>query len=209
MYMPSTNLPETIFRRLASVYNNDDVVVGREWSIVAMHHTEKHRHYHTLDHLADIIEQLSRSGYGDNEVMLWATLYHDIVYSITAKDNEEKSAALAAERMHALNVPPTVADRVEKCILATKHHEPTGDTIVDLFTDADMSILGRAWPVYEQYAQQVRKEYSIYPDLLYNPGRKKVLNGFLEMDRIFKTDYFYDKYEQAARENIALEIDML
>lgn len=208
--MQSLNMSlEVDFRRIAGLYCYDEAILRREWDIVAMHHSGKHRYYHTLDHLADIVEQLGRSGYGDNEVMLWATLYHDIIYSVTAKDNEERSAALAVEHMQALNVPATIIAPVEKCILATKHHEPAGDMIVDVFTDADMSILGREWPVYERYAQQVRKEYSIYPDLLYNPGRKKVLKGFLEMDRIFKTDYFYDKYEQAARQNIAKEIDLL
>jgi predicted metal-dependent HD superfamily phosphohydrolase len=52
----------------------------------------------------------------------------------------------------------------------------------------------------------VRKEYLIYPDLIYNPGRKKVLHHFLAMDRIFKTDFFYNKFEQQARQNLRKEI---
>jgi hypothetical protein len=33
-------------------------------------------------------------------------------------------------------------------------------------------------------------EYSIYPAFIYNPERKKVLNHFLLMDRIFKPAFF-------------------
>lgn len=34
------------------------------------------------------------------------------------------------------------------------------------------------------------REYSIYSNVVYNSGRKKVLNHFLTMNRIFKTDFF-------------------
>jgi predicted metal-dependent HD superfamily phosphohydrolase len=52
----------------------------------------------------------------------------------------------------------------------------------------------------------VRREYSIYPDLLYKPGRKKVLQHFLNMEHIFKTIHFYTLYEQNARNNLNREI---
>ena len=79
----------------------------------------------------------------------------------------------------------------------------------NLFTDADFSILGAHWETYSIYSQNVRKEYSIYPDLVYNPGRKKVLKHFLEMTRIYKTDYFYSKLEELAKCNLLGELDTL
>ena len=63
--------------------------------------------------------------------------------------------------------------------------------------------------LYDTYCQQVRKEYSIYPDFLYKPGRKKVLEHFLNMERIFKTTYFFDLYEAQARENLRRELSSL
>lgn len=180
------------------------------WREVADQYTAKGRHYHNFDHLADVLEQLQPVISDDNaNVMVLATIYHDIIYSITAKDNEERSAALAVERLAVLQVPATTIKEVELCILATKHHQPTGNTVADLFTDADMSILGRNEDTYATYARNVRKEYSLYPDLLYNPGRKKVLQSFLAMDRIFKTEHFYALYEQQARQNVAWEITTL
>jgi predicted metal-dependent HD superfamily phosphohydrolase len=89
--------------------------------------------------------------------------------------------------------------------MATKRHEPSDDEI-DLFTDADLSILGSSPDVYQLYSQQVRQEYSIYPDLLYKAGRKKMLLHFLEMEHIYKTSFFRNKYETTARRNLENEL---
>jgi hypothetical protein len=62
------------------------------------------------------------------------------------------------------------------------------------------------WETYLDYCQKVRKEYSIYPDLLYNLGRRKVLEHFLQMKMIFKTEAFFNRFEQNARQNIGREI---
>lgn len=74
-----------------------------------------------------------------------------------------------------------------------------------LFIDADLSILGKSPPVYNSYSKQIRQEYAVYPDTLYLPGRKKVILHFLEMPRIYKTDFFYEKYEEQARKNLRRE----
>ena len=81
------------------------------------------------------------------------------------------------------------------------------DTDTNLFTDADLAILGTDWNSYKKYYQQIRKEYSIYPDMIYNPGRKKVLHHFLHMERIYKTVWFYNRYEQQAIINLEKELN--
>lgn len=75
--------------------------------------------------------------------------------------------------------------------------------------DVDLSVLGKDTQTYLGYTKQIRKEYSIYPDFLYNLGRKKVLQHFLELENIFKTEDFRDKYESQARKNIEFEISIL
>ncbi|MDI9865290.1 hypothetical protein QM480_13200 [Flectobacillus sp. DC10W] len=133
--------------------------------------------------------------------------YHDAVYDSLKSNNEEKSAALAERRMKDLEVSEEIVARVVEMILVTKTHIVSENQDINYFTDADLSILGKNWEVYNQYAKQVRNEYAIYPDLLYNPGRKKVLKHFLEMNQIFKTDYFTQKYEEQARINIQRELE--
>jgi predicted metal-dependent HD superfamily phosphohydrolase len=133
-------------------------------------------------------------------------VYHDAVYNPLKKDNEEKSAVFAEERMKFINVPSPVIERCKNHILVTKSHRESADPDTNIFTDADLSILGQDWETYLEYCRQVRKEYSIYPDMMYNPGRKKALEHFLQMERIFKTDAFFEKYEVKAKENIKREI---
>jgi len=137
---------------------------------------------------------------------VFALVYHDFIYSPTSKDNEEKSAREARKKLALLNVPPEKIRFVEELILATKNHVLNKSSDINLFTDADLSILGSAEDLYKIYSQQVREEYSIYPDILYKPGRKKVLQHFLEMTAIFKTDFFHDKLEAAARRNLENEL---
>ena len=91
--------------------------------------------------------------------------------------------------MHQVSAPQETIVLCKEQILATKSHVKSTDSDTNFFTDADLSVLGQSWEVYSIYYKNVRKEYSIYPDLLYNPGRKKVLQHFLSMARIFKTEF--------------------
>jgi predicted metal-dependent HD superfamily phosphohydrolase len=106
-------------------------------------------------------------------------------------------------------VPTEIIENCKSQILATKKHQDSSDIDTNFFIDADLSILGQDTETYKIYFQNVRKEYSIYPDLIYNPGRKKVLKHFLELKRIFKTEYFYAKYENQAKQNLQTELEQI
>jgi len=145
----------------------------------------------------------------DWQIIVFSIAYHDSIYNALKQDNEEKSAGLAYERLALINIS---TDRREKCkeqILATKGHYSSNDADTNYFTDADLAILGSSYLNYKKYTEQIRKEYEIYPDLIYKPGRQKVLNHFLQMPTIYKTAYFIEKYEQQARNNILDELKLL
>jgi predicted metal-dependent HD superfamily phosphohydrolase len=181
------------------------------WNDLAKAYSGKSRHYHNLDHLSNMLTQLEgcRTLITDWNAVMFALFYHDFVYNPIASDNEEKSAAEAEKVLATLNVPPRQTELVKELILATKSHQQSGNNDIDLFTDADLSILGSDSAEYETYTANVRKEYSIYPDLLYKPGRRKVLEHFLNMPYIFKTGYFRDRLEISARANISNELKKL
>jgi len=178
------------------------------WQEVEYAYSASSRHYHTLAHLENLLVQLKsfQSQFKNWDTIVFAIAYHDVVYKVLKSNNEAKSADFAAKRLQAIAFPPEEIEICKKFILATRKHEP-GDEEVNLFTDADLSVLGAEPEVYKLYATQVRKEYKLYPDLVYNPGRKKVLQHFLSMPRIFKSDFFYEKYEAAARRNLAWELE--
>lgn len=196
------------FSNLIQRYTQQTAGIDQYWHEIETAYKGPKRYYHNLTHLEQLFQQLLplKAEITDWDTLLFSLFYHDIVYKVRRQDNEEKSAELAQERLQALSYPP---ERIERCvaqIIATKSHTLSSDADTNLFTDADLAVLGQDWPTYHSYAQQVRREYAIYPDLLYKPGRRKVLQHFLDMERIFKTAHFYDLYEQKARTNLSQEL---
>lgn len=199
------------FLKLLKNYTEDTRLVNECWMEIELQYSTKKRHYHTLSHLDNLLQQLIevKSNINNWETILFTLYYHDIVYKASKSDNEEQSAILAEKRMKQCCVPTTVIDICKAQILATKKHLIDSSSDTNYFTDADLSVLGQRWESYAAYFQQVRKEYSIYPNMMYNPGRKKVLKHFLEMERIYKTDYFHHTFEVQAKQNLQRELEML
>jgi predicted metal-dependent HD superfamily phosphohydrolase len=203
-------LKET-FTRLLTNFTDNNRLANELWTEIEKNYSSKKRHYHTLQHLDNLLAQLIEvKGEIQNwETTLFTLYYHDIIYDALKSDNEEKSAELAEMRMNQISVSNNIIKLCKKQILATKSHIESTDSDTNYFTDADLSILGQTWPIYSMYSKNVRKEYSIYPDFVYNAGRKKILNHFLAMDRIFKTNFFYNKFEIQAKGNIQKELEQL
>ena len=199
------------FTSLMSRYTQDRAVSKKFYSELVTSYSEKGRHYHNLNHLESLLQQILpiADQLRDLDTVLFALYYHDAVYHVLRKDNEERSARLAQKRLTILNFD---SNRIEICkqhILATKTHGLSNDSDTNFFVDADLSILGQDSLTYKRYAEGVRKEYSIYPDIIYKPGRKKVLTHFLEMEKIFKTEPFFARFESQARINLKTELEAL
>ncbi|WP_324028174.1 hypothetical protein QSV08_09665 [Maribacter sp. BPC-D8] len=201
-------LKET-FTALLLKYTDDKRLINVLWTEIEKNYSGKKRHYHTLQHLDNLLSQLTivKGEIKNWETILFTLYYHDIIYNATKSDNEEKSADLAEKRMKEISVSSNIIEQCKKQILATKSHHKSINSDTNYFTDADLSVLGQSWEAYSLYYKNVRKEYAIYPSFIYNPGRKKVLHHFLSMDRIFKTDFFYNQFETQAKQNLQRELD--
>jgi len=201
----------SIFSNLISKFSLDEKLKNDYWTEIEKSYSQKNRKYHNLSHLENMILELEnvKNQISDYDALLFSVFYHDIIYKATSKDNEEKSAEKAKISLEKLNISNDKIINIYNQILATNSHKRSDDSDTNFLLDADLAILGKDWNVYENYIQQIREEYSIYPDFLYKPGRKKVLTHFLEFEEIFKTEYFQEKYEKMARENIQREITML
>lgn len=199
------------FTQLLQGYTTDTALVNPLWTEIETHYSEKKRYYHTLTHLDHLLQQLleCKTLIDDWDTVLFSLFYHDIIYNSLRQDNEEKSAELAVKRLNQLSYPLHKSAACYAQILATKGHQLSKDNDTNLFTDADLSILGSHYDTYLQYAASIRKEYAVYPDFLYRKGRAKVLQHFLQMERIFKTDYFYERFEAQARQNLSAELKQL
>lgn len=202
---------ESTYIELIQEYEVNTNSATELWSEISTNYSKSSRYYHNLEHLEDLHSQLTneKSKIENWQVILFTLFYHDIVYKSTKKDNEEKSAELALKRMTQIGVNKKHIKLCFDQIIATKTHEPNPNSDTNFFTDADLSILGRESSQYKIYCKNIRKEYSIYSDFLYNKGRKKVINHFLSMDSIFKTDEFNSQYERQARKNLKAELESL
>jgi predicted metal-dependent HD superfamily phosphohydrolase len=176
-------------------------------------YAETGRAYHTLDHVRDCLAELEAAqGLAERPVEIECALwFHDAIYEPGEADNEARSAAWAARALRAGGAGQAVAGRVAALILATRHPAATPPSSADLalVADVDLSILGRPLAEYDAYARGIRREYAALPDAVYRQGRAEVLRAFLAQERVYRTAFFYARYEAPARRNLARELSSL
>ena len=174
------------------------------------------RHYHNLAHIEAMLALVAdyRALLHDPEAVEAAIWFHDAIYDSRAKDNEARSAALAAEKL-AGRTNAERLDQIVAMIVATATHELPGladkeaDRDAALFLDMDLSILGASPEAFDAYEQAVRREYGWVEEPMWRAGRGAVLNTFLARPRIFHTEEFQQRFEPQARQNMARSLEAL
>jgi predicted metal-dependent HD superfamily phosphohydrolase len=166
--------------------------------------SEKHRHYHTLQHLRECLEyfELSRTDMREPAEIAIALWFHDAFYDPHRDDNEKRSADWAREAAQADGVAPGVAQRVHAMVMTTQDHMPQPDADMQLLVDIDLSIFGAPPERFHESDEQIRREYAHVPELEWRTRRKRVLRGFLDRPRLYGTERFHAMLEQRARQNI-------
>ena len=187
----------------------EDNEIQQNWTDLEKAYSNKSRHYHNLTHLKEMIAsfEIYRDQLQNPNEILFSIFYHDFVYSASKKDNELKSAEFALAIL-----PENISlnkQLVFDAICATQQHQHNSIEDINWLIDFDLKILAKDWEDYKIYFEQIRKEYRIYPDFLYKPGRAKALKHFLEYEFIFQTNEFRGLYEEKARRNIEKEITLL
>lgn len=195
-----------IFEALCQRYSDDLPLIASLWEEIVERYSKPHRYYHTLEHL----EHLYRLLIPFKDVVAWESLlftlfYHDIVYDVPSRTNEQESALLARERLQQLNVPLSQIEKVVEMIIATQHHS-SQDTETQIFLDADLAILGSEPTVYQNYLQKIRQEYQIFSDEAYRQGRIAFLQTMVTREPIFHHPIFYQRYEAQAKANLKREL---
>ncbi|MGE0222093.1 MAG: hypothetical protein AB7F35_11805 [Acetobacteraceae bacterium] len=126
-------------------------------NLVALWH-EPHRRYHAAGHAGVLWHRhLAHGGDPDDAVIAHALAYHDAIYTVGARDNEARSAALW--RSDAAGLPVTLRDPVDRAIMATANHAGEHpDEVVQWMVDLDLSPLGEPWPLFEANTQALIDE---------------------------------------------------
>jgi predicted metal-dependent HD superfamily phosphohydrolase len=173
--------------------------------------SERHRHYHTLQHLRECLDHLdaARALARDPAQIAVALWFHDAFYDATRQDNEQRSADWARDAAMQAGITRSAGDRLHAMILATKHEAAPQEGDTRLLVDIDLAILGADPARFDESGEQVRREYAHVPEDQWRIGRGRVLRHFLERDRLYNTQRFHDMFEAQARQNIRRALQRL
>jgi predicted metal-dependent HD superfamily phosphohydrolase len=185
---------------------------GRAWfEILVNRYSEPHRHYHTLHHIAECLDEFDPVRHLASqpvavELAIW---FHDVIYDTHAADNEEQSALLAEQCLSEAGAGMDTRLAVWDLVLSTRTRDATTHVDAPLLVDVDLSILGKKENRFRECESQIRQEYSWVPDAIFAAKRAEILEGFLTRDRIFSTDWFFQACETHARANLQASLARL
>lgn len=187
---------------------HDMPVFDKMFADIIQHYQEPHRHYHNDTHLKecfalfdDIKDKLHRP-----KLVALALFYHDVIYNPKSASNEADSSHFAQSALMGKLSADDVAV-ISDYILATKDHINTASNprhAHDLayLLDMDLAILGADFDRFTAYNAQIRQEYAWVFKPIYHFKRRQVLQEFYAKQRLFLTDYFYQRLERRAKENL-------
>ncbi|HET8879268.1 MAG TPA: DUF4031 domain-containing protein [Arthrobacter sp.] len=171
---------------------------------------EEHRNYHSRTHLLAVLEALDRLTAPEPppRTVLLAAWFHDAVYRGIAGEDEEESARLAEDRLAHAGLPSGEAGEVARLVRMTADHRPApGDDAAALLSDADLSVLGGDPAAYARYRSAVRQDFAHIGDADFAAGRAAVVRHLLDLEPLFHTDRGRALWQDAARRNLAAELD--
>jgi len=179
-------------------------------------HSGPERGYHGWSHplaLLALFEDVKATLH-DPVAVHAAILLHDAIYEPRAKDNEARSAVLAAELL-ADAIPADSLARTLALIEATaKHAIPDGLPAADaadmaVFLDMDLAILAAPAEAFDAYEAGVRHEYREIPEAAFRAGRAAILESFLARDALYMSPWGRAAFEDKARANLRCSIVQL
>ena len=175
------------------------------------HYDEPHRAYHNRQHLAECLQVrrlLNAACQAPAEVDL-ALWFHDAIYDPLRSDNELRSAQWLDEVARDSGLDDETRRRLYDLVMVTRHDSAPQSVDEAVLVDTDLAILGASFERFEEYDQQIRREYLHVPMPVYGPKRRLILEGFLMRERIYTTAPYFDAFEQQARANLARAIGRL
>lgn len=191
-------------------WNSD--FIEKIWEVLLDNYSQKIRYYHNMNHIINMIKFYDnyKKKINDYSSIFLATWFHDVVYNPKKDDNETKSSNLFRNLIKGSGLSEEIIDKICGYILFTKNHENFEDNEdLKIFLDSDLFILGSKESEYTRYAMAIRAEYFHVKNEDYFFGRKRILEKFLEKERIFYTNYAFRKFEKQARKNMKIELGLM
>ena len=174
-------------------------------------YNESQRHYHTLEHVEHCLHMFDacKNKLEQPDAVELAVWFHDVVFEPGQCDNERLSEDLYLQHAEGVHSPALRA-LVDRLIMATLHNgDPLTDADAAYMVDIDLSSFGLSWAEFLRDSDNLRRENSSLGDAEYYEKSTGFQNCLLARDRFFRTDFFAERYETRARENLAKYFDEL
>ena len=172
---------------------------------------EPHRRYHDLEHLRGVLAYVDElaSYAADADAVRLAAWYHDAVYA-GRPDDEEQSARKAEADLASLGVRADLVAEVARLVRMTIEHDPApGDRNGEVLSDADLAVLATTPAHYRHNSAAIRAEYAHVPEDAFLAGRAHIIEVLLAGPALYRTPMARERWEQAARANLAAELQTL
>ncbi len=173
------------------------------FSKVLAYYSESHRRYHTPQHIDHCLRQfdLALDHVEEQDTVEMTIWFHDIIYDIPPTENELKSARLFRS-MTKDRIDPTLCQNVCNMILITTHKVTPTRNDEKLLVDVDLSSFALPWEQFKKDSENVRHEFFNKSDQDFYSGHMKFMQSLLDRPSFFSSDFFREKYEANARENV-------
>jgi pantetheine-phosphate adenylyltransferase len=208
----SKMVPNVVFKKLLEyqLFKNIEAIKrfngdSSTTNCVIAAYSEVHRKYHGLNHLITCINEFNSCEklLKEPNLVKFALMYHDFIYKTLSKTNEEESAIAAVTRRDTLGARWLPNDtKTKNLILATKHTEIQEDNDCKYLCDIDLAALGYSYRIFEYNNFLIREEYPEISTEKFIAGRIQFLESMHNKEFIYHTDFFRNKYELKAKDNI-------
>ena len=170
------------------------------------------RAYHNLKHVRYVLDTFDtvREFCDAPENVAMALWIHDAVYNPLSKTNEEESAHLGEQLLGQLRVHPARIDEISTLVLATKEGQSLLTNDEEMMYDIDRHILAASPKLFSATSDLIYKEFAPHCSRkTYYEGRLAFFDDLMRNGRIFRSETFYDSYEEQAQNNVKKEMTRL
>ena len=160
-------------------------------------------YYHTPAHIAHCLQRKDEIAHllEDPNTVELAIWFHDVIYDMGASDNEARSAEFFVERT-AGKLSSCQAQRVVSHIHATIYPSQPTDPDAQFVVDIDLSSFSLPWPQFLRDSVNVRRELTTSDPYEYAEKQQSFLEMLCTAQPFFRTDFYLERYEQQAQDNI-------
>lgn len=178
-------------------------------------YSESHRYYHTILHITNGLNEIWNRAIDDEKYNLdkveFAWWYHDSIYDKQSRVNEMRSAIYAKSVCEKCLLEDSFTNAIYELIIDTAHNRIPNTYDGKFICDIDLLIFTADKNIFNEYENNIRKEYSWVDNNVYLIARKNILNKFYNKFGQTTSAYYTlnESYDFKAARNLTYMLEQL